>query len=156
MLYFSSAHVTMVNLIGKQRSFLTHARIITTAHIIWFTSKFMTERDISVTRRFLWGEGGGLTQRLYIIYVWFYKLCFDNHVRISELTSSYVTGKIKSKTEKIFIFFYVFITFFFNIPMYWPSADVRGWLTLQQNLWYNCANKIFVLNFDLGRGAAAR
>jgi hypothetical protein len=57
----------MVNLIGKQRSFLTHARIIT-ANIIWFTHKFMTDRDISVPRSFLWG-GGGLTQKLYIIYV---------------------------------------------------------------------------------------
>ena len=83
---FSSARVTMVNLIGKPRSFLTHAGIIT-AHIIWFTYKFMTDRDISVPRRFLWG-GGKLIQRLYKIYVWFYKLCYKNHVRISELTSS--------------------------------------------------------------------
>lgn len=43
----------------------------------------------------IWDEVG-LALGQYIIYVWFWKLGYANHVKVSQLTSSSVTGKIKT------------------------------------------------------------
>jgi len=56
------------------------------------------------TQNFSLGVGWAVTLTLYIIYVRFSKLGYTNHVKISQPTSSSLTGKIKNESEKKYIF----------------------------------------------------
>ena len=92
----------------------------------------LTHFTTGAPRIFLGGGGGqGLTPRKCIIYVWFYKLCYEYHVKIFEPTSSYVTGKIKTnwKRKNIHIFLMSLLYFWiFHCTSYEPILVVDfGW-----------------------------
>jgi hypothetical protein len=56
------------------------------------------------TRIFFFFEGRLLILRLDLIYVWFWILCSENHVKICEPKSRYVTGEVKTGKTKVYIF----------------------------------------------------
>jgi hypothetical protein len=93
------------------------------------------------TQKFSLGGGEVLTLWLYIIYVWFWKLCYKNHVHKCNCN---ITLQLHLYTYKynymfhdsitvsyLIVFFFNFINLFFKILMYLSSVDFSGWFRLK-------------------------